>query len=89
LVAVVDIQLIEYLPVVEAVVTAGPRLALSSLNCTLAIPVLLVGKAETVAVPDTVAPFKGIKTEIEGPAPIPMLAVMLFTLPAMLLTCTQ
>ncbi len=55
-------QLIEY----GLVVTAAPRFALSSVNCTLVTPTLSLAVAETVTVLETVAPEAGMVTETVG-----------------------
>src|SRR5579862_7001682 len=47
-------------------VTTAPRLAPSSLNCTPVTPTLSVAFADTVIVPDTVAPFAGALIDTTG-----------------------
>src|SRR5213594_2095020 len=49
-----------------AVVISAPRLAPSSLNWTPTTPTLSVALAETVSVPDTVAPLAGAVIETVG-----------------------
>ena len=49
-----------------AVVSSAPRLAPSSLNWTPATPTLSVALAETMIVPDTVAPEAGAVMETTG-----------------------
>src|SRR5437667_990090 len=55
-------QEIEY----GAVVTSAPRFTPSSLNCTPTTPTLSVASADTVIVPDTVAPVDGAVMETVG-----------------------
>src|SRR5205809_2699086 len=49
-----------------AAVTSAPRFAPSSLNCTPTTPTLSVALAETVIVPETVAPAAGAVIETVG-----------------------
>ena len=49
-----------------AVVISAPRLAPSSLNCTPTTPTLSLALAETVIVPETVAPADGAVRETDG-----------------------
>jgi hypothetical protein len=59
-------------------VTALPRFAPSSWNCTLATPMLLDALAVTTTVADTVAPFAGEVIETVGGVEVELL----------ILTCT-
>src|SRR5262249_19210657 len=62
LATVVVVQLTEY----GDDVSSAPRLAPSSLNCTPATATLSEALAETVIVPDTVAPLAGAVRETVG-----------------------
>src|SRR2546425_8039902 len=57
-------------------VSSGPRLAPSSLNCTPATPTLSLAVADTVTVPDTVAPAAGAVTATVGGVPSRVVKVM-------------
>ena len=61
-VAVVVFQDTEY----GEIVSSAPRALPSSLNCTPATPTLSEALAETLTVPETVAPPLGAETDTEG-----------------------
>jgi hypothetical protein len=80
---VVVSQLIAY----GAVVSAAPRFAPFSLNCTAVTPTLSLAVALTVTVPDTVAPLAGAVTDTVGgvvsppppPPPVPVVITAFWT----------
>lgn len=72
-------------------VSRMPKLPPSNWNCTLATPTLSLAFAETVAVPETVAPVIGAVMDIVGgvvSAVTVSIAMLLVAVPAELLTTT-
>src|SRR5207237_122816 len=68
-----------------AVITSAPRFAPSSLNCTPTTPTLSVALAETVTMPETVAPAAGAVIDTVGgvvSATVTLTAAAVAVLPA-------